>query len=133
METKSFAVFESDLPDDSIEEGGKIIVPGGQNILRLVCSNLRQSGFSAKEPSQYRFYGWNSEFKLGKNIVWFLLQQPGPWLLIVEARTTWFCSSHDKELCLNEGVRIIHDALTSDPRIKLRQWMTKSDYESTGL
>src|SRR5688500_3522329 len=81
-EIKSYAVFESDFPDDSQEQGAEIVVPAGRNILEALCEKLTHAGTEVEPPSQRSFYAWYSEFLLGKVTIWFLLQQPGPWLLI---------------------------------------------------
>ena len=88
-EVKNFAVFRADLPDDSKEANGDVTTPAGGNILEAICNHLGGAGVKTTKPSQHGFYGWAAEFEIGKVIIWLLLQQPGPWLLIVNARASW--------------------------------------------
>jgi hypothetical protein len=127
---KSYAVFESDFPDDSQEQGDEIIVPAGRNILEALCRKLSHAGTEAKPPSQRSFYAWFSEFSLEKATIWFLLQQPGPWLLIVEAHVGWLTSGHSKADALMRGVKMINDALMNEAQVRELRWMTKEEFES---
>lgn len=129
-ETKSYAVFESDFPDDSQEQGDEIVVPAGRNIVEALCEKLSHAGAEVKPPSQQSFYAWFSEFLLGKITIWFLLQQPGPWLLIVEARAGWLTSGHAKTDAMVKGIEMINEALLNEAKIRALRWMTKEEFES---
>jgi len=126
---KSYAVFESDFPDDSQEKDGEIVIPAGRNILEALCKKLTDAGADVKPPLQRSFYGWFSEFTLGKVTIWFLLQQPGPWLLIVEARSGWLTSGRAKADATAKGIGMINNALMNETRIGELDWMTKEEFE----
>lgn len=128
--TKSYAVFESEFPDDSQEEGDEIVVPAGRNILEALCEKLSHAGAEIKPPSQRSFYAWFSEFLLGRVTIWFLLQQPGPWLLIVEARAGWLTNGRVKADAWAKGIEMINEALVNEAQVKALQWMTKEEFES---
>lgn len=127
----SYAVFRAEFPDDSKEAGGEIVTPAGRNILEAICRHIGSAGITTTQPSQHSFYGWVVEFQIGKVTIWLLLQQPGPWLLVVEARASWLTGRKAKADALGQGLTLIRNALTADSRIKEPQWMTKEEFEAS--
>ena len=128
---ESYAVFRADLPDDATEVGGEVVTPAGRNILEAICRAVASTGVASTQPAQHSFYGWAAEFQIRKVTVWLLLQHPGPWLLIVEARAAWLTSRKTKSDALRQGIALVENALKADARFKELQWMTKEAYEAS--
>lgn len=127
--SETFAAFSADFPDDSREDNGDIIAPAGQNILAAICSQISLMGIDTTEPKKHSFYGWASMFHVDKVGIRLLLQQPGPWLLIVESHGSWFTGSRAKATALGQALGIINSALVAENRIKNLKWMTKAKFE----
>jgi len=128
---ESFAVFNADFPDDSSEDGnGNIITVSGRNILTAICEQIGSAGRTITQPKQHSFYGWASCFHLDKIQIEILLQQPGPWLLLIESRASWFTGNKVKKDALRQGVAIVNAALSSERRIKDLRWMTRTAFEA---
>jgi hypothetical protein len=125
----SYAVFRADFPDDSKESDGEVVAPAGRNIMEAICRQLASASLAITQPAQRRFYGWTAQFPLGKATIWMLIQQPGPWLLIVEARASWLTGGKARADALDQGLALMRTALSADPRIKEPRWMTKTQFE----
>jgi hypothetical protein len=132
VDRNTFAVFEAQFPDDSIEApSGDVVIPAGKNIAVAICSRLDEIGVSSSVPIQHSFYGWESAFRVENVTIWFLLQQLDPCLLIVEARASWFTRPRTRRQALEQGLRTLREAMGRESRIKLLRWMTKTEYEQT--
>ena len=91
VELRTYTTFEADFPDDAeFEEAGEIKRPGGLGIARVLCQMLQDRGFKVSEPEQHSFYGWAFVVRDEDLAFWFLLQFPGPWLLLSQNRTSLF-------------------------------------------
>lgn len=129
---ESYAVFRAEFPDDSTESNGEVVTPAGRNIMEAICRHFSSTGAMATtQPAQHSFYGWTTEFQIGKVTIWLLLQQPGPWLLNVEARASWLTGGKTKGDASRQGITLVGNALSADSRIKEPRWMTKEKFESS--
>lgn len=124
-----YLTFHSKFPDDSTEVEGSIIVPAGRNILEAIRSQLSIRGITNSLPEQYSFYGWTVEFLVGNVTIWMLLQNPDPWLLIIEARASWLTRSSVKLSALRQGLSWVKQALDAESDIVEQHWMTKKSYD----
>lgn len=108
-------VFKSNLDDDSLESSaGDIVVPAGKNVAIAICDQLKVMGYKPTPPKQYSFFGWAFRFRLDRSMIWILLQQPGPWLLTVDARGTGLhlvkcrCVAHSEIVLLENPVLVLN-------------------------
>ena len=130
MRVTSFATFESAFPDDSVEEGGDIVVPGGENILRAVYEPLGARGYRVSNFEQHSSYGWSFDLRGKEGSFWFLVQRPDPWLLTVhDSRMVWsrMFRGHANFAALIDQCRA---CLKSIPQLSSIQWMSRTEYEA---
>lgn len=121
---KNIAKFSAHFQDDS-EDGvdGDVLVPAGRNIASAIVSHMA----SASAPCQHSFYGWRFEFRCPSgNEAWALLQQPGPWLLIVEVNG-WFLRESRKDAVLGEAVEVVKRAIDSINEIYDLNWYAQDE------
>jgi hypothetical protein len=126
---ESYVVFRAEFPDDSMEANREIITPAGRNIMQAICRHISSTGATTTQPRPHSFYGWTAEFQIGKVTIWMLLQQTGPWLLIIEARASWLTGGKTKADALRQGIAIVGNALSAESRIQELRWMTKEKFE----
>jgi len=123
--TRNYATFESTFPDDSVEVEGSEPVPAGRTLAMAIASGIASAG----APYQHSFYGWRFDFKSSSGReAWALIQQPGPWLLIVEAKVGWLESGNKKAIALDEAVYLIVSALKTVPEVSGLTWFTKDEF-----
>ena len=123
---KNYATFISAFPDDSEESpDGDVLVPDGRALASAIAGEIS----AARSPYQHSFYGWRFEFKCpsGRD-AWVLLQQPGPWLLIVEAKTGWLERGTKKDAAFEEAVQLVKAAMTSISAISGISWLTQEEF-----
>ncbi len=122
---KNYATFQSAFPDDSVEDEVAAPVPAGRALAEALASKIASAG----SPYQHSFYGWKFDFKsTSGRQAWALVQQPGPWLLIVEAKVGWLESSSKKSLALEEVVRVVDSALRTLPDVSGVEWFTQDEF-----
>jgi hypothetical protein len=130
MRVPSFATFESAFPDDSVEEGGDIVVPGGENILRAINDFLGARGYHLSNFEQHSHYGWSFDLRGKEGNFWFLVQHPGPWLLTVhDSRMVWsrvFGGQADFAALIDQ----CRACLESIPQLSSIQWLSRREYEA---
>jgi hypothetical protein len=125
-----FATFQSTFPDDSVEEGGDIVVPGGQNILRAVYDAVATRGYRVLNFDQHSHYGWSFDLRGKEGSFWILVQYPGPWLLTVnDSRMIWsrVVGGQAAFAALIDECRT---CLASIPQLNSILWMSRREYES---
>jgi hypothetical protein len=128
MRITPFATFESDFPDDFVEEGGDIVVPGGQNIMRAIYDRLAARGYRVSNFDQHSHYGWSFDLRGKEGSFWLLVQHPGPWLLTVsDSRIGWsrIFGGHAAFAALLDQCRA---CLESIPQLKSISWMSRKEW-----
>ena len=123
--TRNHATFLSTVPDDAEEsESGDVLIPAGHALAKAIAERIPSAGL----PHQHSFYGWRFEFKSGSGRdAWALLQQPGPWLLIVEARVGWLESGSKKAKAHEEAVELVRAAMSGIPQISDVIWLAQDE------
>jgi hypothetical protein len=129
-EIKSYAVFEANFPDDSREHSGDIVEPAGRNIIEAICRNLSTVGVEVTALEQQSFYGWTAKFTFEKSLIRLLLQHPGPWLLIVEARGWWLAGATSKVNVILDAIALVAKAVSTEKRIKEVRWMSENEFRA---
>lgn len=126
--SENFAIFESSFPNDErLDEAGELIAPAGRNITAAIADAIE----SATEPSQHSFYGWRFEFDADeRHRAWALLQSPGPWLLIVEAKTGWLEGRKAKKQVLGKAVEALRSAILTVPELSGVEWMSEFEFQN---
>lgn len=126
----SFATFESAFPDDSVEEGGHIVAPGGENILRAVYDFFEARGYHVSNFDQHSHYGWSFDIRGKEGSFWFLLQHPDQWLLTIhDSRMIWsrvFRGQADFATLIDQ----CRACLESIPQLSSVQWMSRREYDA---
>lgn len=130
MRVTSFATFESAFPDDSVEEGGDIVVPGGETILRAIYDCLAARGYRVSNLEQHSTYRWSFDLCGKEGSFWFLVQHPERWLLTVhDSRMVWSRMFRGQA----DFVALIEQCcacLESIPQLSSVQWMSRTEYEA---
>jgi len=132
VELRTYTTFNADFPEDAeFEDGGDIKRPGGLGIARVLCQMLQGRGFKVSEPEQHSFYGWAFIVRVEDLAFWFLLQFPGPWLLLSQNRTSLFrrlfssrSVSHHRRI-----LETLNDSLVHDNRFREIKWFSKEQFE----
>jgi hypothetical protein len=130
---RNFCSFNADFPDDSQEnERDDIEIPAGRNLAAALVESLRGSGVQVSDPYQHSFYGWAVDIRTDKCTIQCLIQNPQPWLLIVEARRSlgdrMTGKRHDG--ALSQALHTIQQAMNTDPRFTPIGWYTRQEFES---
>lgn len=129
----TFVTFEAEFPDDAVfDSGGDIQVPGGKNVAEAIVGSLRTRGTNVTEPAQHSYYGWKFTARAGNESFDFVLQYPGPWLLLSQRAESLMDKlrqprSEDTHRKVLEAVATI---LEHDHRFRRQSWFTKEEYES---
>ncbi|WP_025871275.1 hypothetical protein [Methylobacillus glycogenes] len=126
-----FITFESLIIDEfEYSSSGDITIPGGLKLATLIAKVFENLGFDTSLPIQYQYYGWEVIAKNSGIKCWFLLQYPGPWLLIVENRTGFFSGINAKSFSFKGIVENLKNNLMLDTRFSNVKVFTKAEYES---
>ncbi|MEZ0275057.1 MAG: hypothetical protein ACAH88_09140 [Roseimicrobium sp.] len=130
MHTTPFATFESEFPDDSVEERGDIVVPGGQNIMRDIYERLAAQGYLVSNFDQHSHYGWSFDLRGPEGNFWLLIQNPGPWLLTVhDSRMFWSRLFRKGQGGFAALIAQCSKCLSSIPEISAISWMSRREFE----
>jgi hypothetical protein len=135
VKLRAYLTFEADFPNDAeFAESGDIKRPGGLMIAQVLCKVFQRRTMIVSEPEQHSFYGWSFVVGDGGSTIWFLLQFPGPWLLLSQNRTSlreriFSPRSSSKHRTVLE---ILNESLAKDKRFREMKWYTKQQYESGG-
>jgi len=133
MAKRTLVTFEAAFPDEAQwTENGSPLVPDGRGISLVLAEALKMDGLCTSGVSQHNFYGWAFDVLFPRNNVWCLLQQLGPWLLLIEERKHGFGSllRNARFEGLEMVLRAIDRTLKGDTRFSLIRWFTKQGYES---
>jgi hypothetical protein len=89
-------------------------------------------GLDVSNPQQHLFYGWCFEIASQRGVEWCLLQQPGPWLLLVRDRQSvlhrfFHVTSRGG---LERALTALDRALKLDSRFSSIQWFEEQAYEA---
>ena len=132
MHLPNFALFESSLPNDSVEAGGHITVPAGRNVMESLAQRLKEGGFQTSVVSPHSFYGWSFEARIEDRKFWFLIQLGLPWLLIVKDHRLFFRRMLEGDAPFREALKICDAALQALGHVSEIEWLTQSAYEARG-
>jgi hypothetical protein len=129
MNERKFATLQSSLPDDAVEEGDDIIVPGGRNVMESLARSLHLHGFETSRVTQHSFYGWEFEARHGQSRIRCLLQSPGPWLLIVMDKRGVLKRVFSGGKPFSVALEVCAIALSSLEHVSAVKWFTQLEYE----
>ena len=128
---KTYAFVWAEFPDDMVDDGEDILVPGGRNVVECLCAAIREMGYETEAFWQKDDYGWEAAFICNGIPIWLLLQGgPERWILIVDRGMSLFAGRARKAGALREGLSVINAAMESEPRIKKVQWMTRDEFDA---
>jgi hypothetical protein len=126
---RNFATFGSNLPDDSIESEGEIVVPCGRGLMELIRSAFQLSRYEVTEIDQHSFYGWSFDATGAEGTFWLMIQYPEPWLLMIQdSRPIWrraFAGKADFEQFINRS----HAIMQSVSEISDLRWVTEREWQ----
>lgn len=124
---RTFVTFDAAFSDDAeFSSSGEIVIPGGRNVCLVIANLLADQELEVSEPSQHDFYGWEVTAKKEGHVFWFLLQYPGPWLLLAKDKH----GVADKHgVSLGKVLNNLANAMNEDGRFSGLSWFTKAEYE----
>ena len=131
MEIRTLAIFDADFPDDGrFAKSRDIERPHGHNVALALVDAFERNGFTVSEPEQHSFYGWAFFVSNRKASIRFLLQFPGPWLLLSEDRTPFLRRLMGGTASVHrQTLEILNQSLAHDRRFRDMQWFTRIGYE----
>ena len=132
MNPLNFALFESSLPDDSVEKGGHIVVPAGRNVMESLSRRLKESGAETSGVFPHSFYGWSFKAQFKGRKVWLMVQAERSWLLIVEDRRSVFRRLFEGRAPFREALSFCDAALKSLDHVSDLEWLTREAYHARG-
>jgi hypothetical protein len=128
---RNFATFEADFPDDSEwTPSEELIRPDGRSVSVELARALENQGLQSSDPEQHRFYGWEFTAARGGERFWFLLQYPGPWLLIAEDRTSPLGLLTPSHQSLRDILHQLTLELNANPQFTNLRWFTSEEYSN---
>lgn len=131
---KTLVGFEASFANDAqVDNKGNIRAPAGRGICEWMATRFVAQGYRCSTPRQHSFYGWSFEVQHRSGAIWFLLQQPGPWLLISESRASFFRKfmgaagdrAHHEEL-----LRMLEGFLLADKRFSSIARYSREEYDA---
>ena len=130
MSLRTHLVFEADFPEDGVwTQSGAVVQPSGLNIASALTEMLKHKDFEVSKPTSIESYGW--DFTVS-GVVWFVLQCPGPWLLLSKNNGPLMQKVFNpKALALThrDVLEKVNALLHQDSRFHDIRWFTKEDYE----
>jgi hypothetical protein len=70
LKVKNFAEFQTDLPDDQVEEDGDVVVYAGKGVCEALGEILQRLGCTASEPVELGFPGWDMNIDYSRRPFW---------------------------------------------------------------
>lgn len=129
---RTFVTFDASFPDDGVfDAAGNPEIPGGKDVADAIVELLRGRGVDATGPTQHSFYGWQFTVSADKESFVFLLQYPGPWLLLsrrVESLLDKLRSERGEDTH-RKVLEEVSTLLSQDTRFRRQSWFTKEEYE----
>lgn len=130
MKVLPYAEFTSDLPEDQIEDGPKIIQFGGKSVTAAVGEILARLGCTVSEPICDHEHGWSLEVRAGKQLLWCQVTLIDRYLLDFY-QTSWFARTFG----LNrpeyiDVLKRLGAELQGDSRFHDVQWFSRDQVHS---
>ena len=130
MQTANIATFDSSLPDDSVEENGKLVRPNGSVLGEILAAELRELGWKISVVQQRGDTGWSFWGKYKGVTFWCLLGFTDPWVMIVVDRRfflrRWMGGSSAFLTVLHEMNLLLQDI----EEISNLVWLSESEFEA---
>lgn len=130
MTLRTIVVFSADFPNDGVwAPNGDEVCPPGCNIASALVSSLKDKRLDVTEPKQLESYGW---YFTVSGIVRFVLQFPGPWLLLSKNKGPLIQKVlNSKRLALvhRDILETVNALLHQDGRFHDIRWITNEDYD----
>ena len=121
MILRTCAEFETDIPDDTVEDEHDIIEFGGRNVAEALIELLRRQGpaWKISSPDYEGEQGWTFTVKTGKRTLYFQVQRIEKAVLVTDDVT--FLGGGDKRV-LAEVLEQLNRDLRNDPRFHEIKW-----------
>lgn len=125
MKIRPWAKFASDLPDDHIEDGSRIIQFGGKSVASAIGNVLRDLSFTADEPAYADENGWEVYVLAGKQRrrLWCQVTFVADHYLLFFGQNSWiadlFGTNHPVYI---DALSRLAASLADDPRFQEVRW-----------
>jgi hypothetical protein len=132
VDLRTYVTFEAKISDGPEFTGtGEIRRPGGLKIAQFLRETLARSGLEVSAPKLHGYYGWAFVAKQANLKVWFLVQFPGPWLLLSIDRTSFIrrILSSKSSLWHRRTLETLNNSLSRDDRFGNIRWFFKREFE----
>ena len=130
MQTPNIATFDTNLPDDSVEEAGVVTRPNGYTLCEIIAAELREKDWSISVVEKRGDTGWSFWGKHRGVRFWCLLGFADPWILIVVDRRFFLSRLFAGKSAFLHVLREMDSVMRSVEEISNLVWLTEAEYEA---
>ncbi len=118
--------FKADFPDDQLEEGRRIVRPGGMGISQAIANRLTQAGLSTSEPSlDVEHNSWEFFAERAERKFWVLVTDLAEIKLVQTKDVSPFLKRiFSGNAAYKEFLDSLHSAMSADARFSSLAWVT---------
>ena len=127
MPNSKWAQFKSNLPDDQIEDGHRIIRFGGLNVAEAVAETVASMGFVVKGPLEAGLNGWELYPIKDTLKVWIQISGLGDFFLLAVSELKTFRSIQRRQWFVQEFTLPFNEALRRNPALFDIAWVDPND------
>jgi hypothetical protein len=118
-----WAQFTTNLPDDQIEEGNRIIRFGGLNVAEAIAASVRGMGFVVEGPLEAGLNGWELYPIKDKLKVWIQISGLGDFFLLGVSELKTFRSARRRQWFVQEFTVPFNEALRRNSALVDIAWV----------
>lgn len=74
----------ADFPDDQLEDGGRIVRPGGRAVAHAICDLLKDAGWITTNPELDHEHGWEFDAAREGALYWMLVTDLGDHKILIQ-------------------------------------------------
>jgi hypothetical protein len=126
MSVKPWAVFNTDLPDDQVDDGREIITFGGRNVAMAIREILTRLGCEVGALLCSDEKGWEFGAKFKGRGIWCLVSSFHPRFFLNFDDPPAF-GRHQDAPAYEEIAQKLNDAIMADPRFRDLQWYSREE------
>ena len=127
MFIRTCAEFQTDLPDDAIEEDHEIVQFSGRAVAEAICGMLEGGGYNSTKPEHQHEHGWDFEVRLQKLRIWIQISDLGNVFILISKCYAGLFPPRHHETVYAEVLTCVNDGLAADPRFSNVRWQMQAD------
>jgi hypothetical protein len=126
MPKSKWAQFNSNLPDDQVEEAGQIIRFSGLNVSEAVAETVRGMGFRVEGPLEAGLNGWELYPVKDKLKIWMQISDLGDFFFLGVSELRTFRSARRRQWFVEEFLVPFNEALRKNPSLRDIAWVDRN-------